>query len=198
MNGIEAALKIRAGEGLNARTPIIALTANAEKSEIERCFKAGINDFVSKPFNIAKLVRSIEQCLIAMEENEMVTSKEAEQLDLLSNGVLDQLVADTSPETLPMMISVFINEMKKRLQAIDNAVAALDEAEIREQAHALKSCSGTFGGLRLQDAARQLEELASEQRSIKDSEIIQLVRKVARDTLMAYSHYHEQLEQPAQ
>ncbi|MBU2955893.1 PAS domain S-box protein [Marinobacter sp. F3R08] len=196
MNGMEAALQIRQGNGPNTQTPIIALTANAEKTEVERCLKAGMNDFVSKPFNIEKLVGSIENCRFAAEASAMNSPEEEAQYELLSDAVLDQLVADTSAETLPMMISVFINEVKKRIQALENAEATGDEAEIREQAHALKSCAGTFGGERLQDSAQRLEELASMGRSIEDSATIQLVRKVAGDTLIAYSRYHEQLEKP--
>lgn len=45
MNGIEAAIKIRA----KSKVPIIALTANESKQEQERCAIVGINDYVVKP-----------------------------------------------------------------------------------------------------------------------------------------------------
>ena len=51
MNGFDATRAIRSGGGLNAQTPIIALTANAMQSDKDACFEAGMSDFLTKPFN---------------------------------------------------------------------------------------------------------------------------------------------------
>jgi PAS domain S-box-containing protein len=50
MDGIEATKKIRAIEGAVRHTPIIALTADTMKGEKEKCFQAGMDEFLSKPF----------------------------------------------------------------------------------------------------------------------------------------------------
>ena len=47
MNGIDAMMAIRADGNT---TPAIALTANSDQLERERCLQAGFNDYVSKPF----------------------------------------------------------------------------------------------------------------------------------------------------
>ena len=47
LDGIEATEIIRRDLGL--KTPIIALTANAFKTEIEKCISAGMNDYITKP-----------------------------------------------------------------------------------------------------------------------------------------------------
>lgn len=51
MDGLEATRRIRAGDGPNASSWIIALTANAMQSDQDACRDAGMNDFLSKPFN---------------------------------------------------------------------------------------------------------------------------------------------------
>ncbi len=62
MNGIEATRKIRALSRPDAKTvPIIATTANAFKEDMERCFAAGMNDHMSKPLDIHKLIEMIEK-----------------------------------------------------------------------------------------------------------------------------------------
>ncbi|MCP4342379.1 MAG: response regulator [Desulfobulbaceae bacterium] len=51
MDGIETTKRIRAekNENYSSDMPIIALTAHALKSDLDRCIKAGMNDFLTKP-----------------------------------------------------------------------------------------------------------------------------------------------------
>ncbi|MBN4016374.1 PAS domain S-box protein [Rhodospirillaceae bacterium AH-315-P19] len=57
MGGLEATAKIRALPGGVAAIPIIALTANAMKGDRESYLEAGMDDYVSKPIDEAKLLR---------------------------------------------------------------------------------------------------------------------------------------------
>ena len=63
MDGLEATRQIRAGTGPNTQTPIIALTANAMQSDRDACRAAGMNDFLSKPFNKQALTECIARWL---------------------------------------------------------------------------------------------------------------------------------------
>jgi signal transduction histidine kinase/ActR/RegA family two-component response regulator len=63
MDGLEAARKIREGNGPNANTWIVALTANAMQSDQEACHAAGMNDFISKPFSRDTLDSAISRGL---------------------------------------------------------------------------------------------------------------------------------------
>jgi len=58
MDGIQTTLQIRAREreaGVNKPTPIIAMTANGQDTYRDRCVPAGMNDYLSKPFDAASL-----------------------------------------------------------------------------------------------------------------------------------------------
>ncbi len=63
MDGLEATRQIRAQPGPNQATHIIALTANAMQSDRDACGAAGMNDFLSKPFNRESLAQCIAKGL---------------------------------------------------------------------------------------------------------------------------------------
>lgn len=70
MDGYEATARIRQGEVHGAAaTPIIAMTANAMKGDAERCFAAGMSDYISKPIDIRRLKVCLEKWAKAQAES---------------------------------------------------------------------------------------------------------------------------------
>ena len=64
INGIVATKKIRELESAsNTQTPIIAITANALSGDKETCLAAGMNDYVSKPFQVEQLIQKMQNLL---------------------------------------------------------------------------------------------------------------------------------------
>lgn len=61
MGGLDAARAIRGFPGEAGRVPIIALTAHAYKTDIDRCFEAGMNDYIAKPFKEKILLTTLER-----------------------------------------------------------------------------------------------------------------------------------------
>jgi len=65
MNGIEATREIRLCErsGEIARTPIIAVTANVMRDQVEAYLAAGIDSVVAKPIDLSALISAIDRAL---------------------------------------------------------------------------------------------------------------------------------------
>jgi CheY-like chemotaxis protein len=64
MNGIIATKKIREIESSStSHTPIIAITANALLGDKEECLAAGMDDYISKPFQIEVLIQKMKNLL---------------------------------------------------------------------------------------------------------------------------------------
>jgi len=85
MDGLEATRRIRAleaelcsasnAQGFSAETPgktyrgvpIIAMTANVFKNDIERCLDAGMNGHIGKPIDIDEMFAKLRKILTPME-----------------------------------------------------------------------------------------------------------------------------------
>ena len=59
LSGLEASRMIRQSSKQNARTPILAITANVSPNEIEECQQAGMQDHISKPIRAAELIQKV-------------------------------------------------------------------------------------------------------------------------------------------
>jgi signal transduction histidine kinase len=60
MDGFEATRRIRGFEAPNATTiPIVAMTANVFREDVEKCLEAGMNDHVGKPLNFAEVIEKL-------------------------------------------------------------------------------------------------------------------------------------------
>jgi len=61
MGGYEATRSIRALERPDAEIPIIAMTANAYRDDIEDALAAGMNEHLAKPINIENVISAIQR-----------------------------------------------------------------------------------------------------------------------------------------
>ena len=80
MDGITATMRIRELETGDGRptTPIVALTANAMASQLERCVEAGMDGFLTKPLEIPRLHETLTKfgLRVTHEETAMVRAEE--------------------------------------------------------------------------------------------------------------------------
>ena len=66
MNGYEAtqAVRKKLTEPYN-KVPIMAMTANASKEEVDRCLLSGMDSYISKPFMPSDLLKKVAALVAA-------------------------------------------------------------------------------------------------------------------------------------
>jgi two-component system, sensor histidine kinase len=65
LNGLDATRLIRSGQvpGISTSIPVVALTAYAMDSDRERGLEAGMDEYVTKPFEPAELIAAMDRAL---------------------------------------------------------------------------------------------------------------------------------------
>ncbi|MEM7022295.1 MAG: response regulator [Pseudomonadota bacterium] len=61
LDGLEATRRIRALPGDQAAVPVVAITANAMTGDDQRCLDAGMNDYITKPIDRARLLSTVDR-----------------------------------------------------------------------------------------------------------------------------------------
>ncbi|MCC3156617.1 PAS domain S-box protein [Hymenobacter sp. 15J16-1T3B] len=165
MDGVTAARHMLAHpDAARARTPIVALTAHALPGEAARCRQAGFVSYISKPFQEAKLLATLQQ-LVAQPESAPPTpyaesaeappavAEPAAPLDL---APLRRLAAD-DPGFLRHMVGLFARTTPPVLAQMRQHCAAQNWPALADNAHFLKSSVGGLGLNGLLPALRELE-----------------------------------------
>jgi CheY-like chemotaxis protein len=71
MDGYEATSLIRLSSAPRAKTiPIVAMTANVFKEDVEHCLATGMNDHLGKPVDIKKLIKCLKKYLLGIDTDD--------------------------------------------------------------------------------------------------------------------------------
>ncbi len=170
MDGLEATRILRRDPTFNG-LPIIALTANAMKSDVEACRDAGMNDFVSKPIERDALVNTLRKwiAVVPLTNGTPQVSPpppSAPEPELALDGID---IAGTVRrlglpfEKLRPMFLRFADSLPKTLLELQTAVASRDANATRRVAHAIAGAAGNLGADRLRESAKKLELAAKDE-----------------------------------
>jgi PAS domain S-box-containing protein len=159
MDGIETTRIIRKSKdgSFDPDIPIIALTAHAFKKDKDRCLKAGMNGFISKPFKKQELTGKIKELI-----QYRVCSSATETFKTPENGdIIDRAEAlerlDSDEELLRELWKLFIDDAPRQMEILKKAIDINDIAMVECQAHTLKSASSTAGAILLKNNAYEIE-----------------------------------------
>jgi signal transduction histidine kinase/CheY-like chemotaxis protein/HPt (histidine-containing phosphotransfer) domain-containing protein len=185
LDGLGATRELRADRRFTA-VPIIAMTANAMKADLDACLAAGMNDHVTKPIDRKALLATLRRWLpgkaaspaatsdVPIDSSEPPRSSPSlpssaatpavgpalEGIDVA--GTLERLGIDRA--TLDRMLLRFEDGQGQLLEALRAAVVAGDSAAAASHAHAIAGSAGNLGADALRAAAKALEQAGREGR----------------------------------
>ncbi len=151
LNGIKATQMIRNDINLSGdQLPIIAMTA-AENSNIKAFLDAGMNGYISKPFEVSELKEILAKHL----------GKEA-KVSLKSEPVIAPFTFGniTNKEVLAKMISLFKKHKKEFFEQVTFHIGESNFEAVSNTAHKMKSTADVIGIPELKDALNKLENSA--------------------------------------
>ena len=172
MDGVEATKHIRALPAPKNAVPIFAMTANAMSGVCEEYLAAGMNDYVSKPFQPATLLAKLGKFSSDwVPQLSAPVSAVSQTLDL---GILEILEGNMPGEGIADFILLYLNSVEAHLRQIDACAATRDFDGVARQAHILVSTAGNLGASATSMLARELEQTCREQVENIPSAIAQL------------------------
>lgn len=160
LDGNQAARRIRNELGL--AVPIIALTAGALVSERQRTLDAGMNDFVSKPFDAAALIRRVRRHVgaragglagMAVPEPQRAPASWPQVDGIDGADVAARLSGDE--KLFSSMLQRLLNEFG---DLAERPPAGSDRAPLAARLHKLRGSAGMLGARPLAGTAGELEE----------------------------------------
>jgi len=163
MNGIEATKRIRALAGSVGKVPIIAMTANVMKGDREKYLEEGLNDYVAKPIDRAKLVAVLARWSVSAEPSPASARRGDE--GVLDETALTDLEGAVSQPVFQQLVATHIADTRAGIGRLQAAAASRDLAALRTEAHILHGTLGTMGGATAAALARDLEIACREGRA---------------------------------
>jgi len=143
MDGHETTRIIR--NELHADIPIIGCSAHALASEKAKCMEIGMNDYITKPYNEALMVKTIAKQLQKGEKAPSSAISEEERLVTEDLKSLNQLEREEGKEFVNLVVNLFKKTTAKDIAELETHHRMENYKSLSEKAHYL---FGTLANLR--------------------------------------------------
>ncbi|MDG5767201.1 PAS domain S-box protein [Balneolales bacterium ANBcel1] len=169
MDGIEVTEKIRniekedgaKRESAGNRTPIVALTAGTASEEREKCIRAGMDDFLSKPVDSEKISDALERLLLQKTREMPEKEPDIPTEDHFDAAELERRL-NHNEEDVEEVLSATRDTYPVIIDSLEAAVDSADMKRARALAHQLKGSSLNMCFGRLADLSKRIEMSATE------------------------------------
>ncbi len=161
MDGVEASRRIREWERDAYHTFIVALTASYLPEEGHVLYEAGIDNYISKPFEIEHIQRMLkyisdERTASLPKKNPPVTTPISSKQVLDISLGLKRVGGD--PEVYRELLTDFVTELPAKLDHFRNHFLERDMPSLGRAAHNLKGVAANLGAMMLSECAAKLDK----------------------------------------
>ena len=161
MDGYEATRLIR--NTYKSAIPIIALTANAQRGEREKCISLGMDDYLSKPFTEQDLIHTISKNIsVDSSITDKKPSTDMENGEKLYDLKAIRELADGDEDFVSTMVNMFKEESSKMVDEMKQAVSNRNIDQVGKVAHKLKPTIDQFEITSLKEEVRAIEQFDRE------------------------------------
>jgi len=161
LDGIQATRQIRALPAPKNAITIIAITAHAMAGAREEYLAAGMDDYISKPFQPALVLSKLSRLADRIEASNPGPVAVAGEVPF-DDGKLKVLMTVLPLSNVHDLISLYVHNAKSLLEQIDQCFAAGDMLGVASQAHMMVSVAGNVGAMHTSDLAREVEKTSRE------------------------------------
>jgi len=158
MDGLEATEIIR--KELKSTVPIVALTANAIAKDRDRCMEAGMNDYLSKPFESIKLLQIMHRLIVAKDRPRV--QRDQPLFDLTKLGKQ----TNNNEEFMKKMVGMFVDRMPTSITEIEQHHDQKEWERVYAIAHKIKPSIDILDIAPLKPIIRAIEESAKQEKDI--------------------------------
>lgn len=194
MDGLSATKYIRSELGLT-ELPILAMTAFATSGEAERTINAGMNDYISKPFNPKKLYKKIVKLtgVVQLDNREWAAnvSNANNNQRLTKLDFLDEATGGDA-ELKAKMIQIILRETPEEIADMERFYDQKNWERLRAVAHKFKSAVTYIGLEETKEMVKNIQINAETQQNL--DETADLIAKVKRDVSIACEELEEELK----
>ncbi|HQF55883.1 MAG TPA: response regulator [Fibrobacteria bacterium] len=157
MDGYAATRAIR--QDLNLKLPVVAMTAGVLPSDRDKCMQSGMDEFISKPFEVEDLVRVIRRLLsLGQPKEKQGTTKPTRKTTFNPDPLVQSLGNSTdSMKTVRLLVKQFLSTVPNSVRNGRECAGRGDLDEATRTFHNLKSSSATLGAMALSSIAQQIE-----------------------------------------
>lgn len=151
MDGFEATKIIRESD---KKIPIIALTANAMREDVEKTEAVGMNQHLNKPIDVEKLYATLLQYI--SKKTDMIEEITIE--DEIVLPAFDNIDKEYALKLLLGDKKIFINILKGLYEYKDIDMESLDDETFKRTIHTIKGISASAGAMALNSVAKELNK----------------------------------------